>query len=66
VERYDFRIRTDGELAQEPVRFTVSAGVAQWEAGWDGARLIGAADAALYRAKSDGRNAVAVHSGKKE
>jgi len=66
VERYDFRIRTDGELAEEPVRFTVSAGVAQWESGWDGTKLIGAADAALYRAKSGGRNAVATHSGKKE
>ena len=66
VERYDFRIRTDGGLSETPVRFTVSAGVAQWEPGWDAVRLVGAADAALYRAKSEGRNAVVLFDAKKD
>jgi len=61
TERYDFRPRKDGKLADAPVRFTVSAGVAQWEPGWDAGSLVSAADAALYRAKNSGRNNVAAH-----
>jgi diguanylate cyclase (GGDEF)-like protein len=37
---------------------TLSAGVAVLEAGGDGARLVGAADRALYVAKRNGRNRV--------
>ena len=61
VEKYDFRARTEGKLSEEPIHFTISAGVAQWQAGWDLARLVGAADAALYAAKNTGRNKVVCH-----
>ncbi|MDD3310539.1 GGDEF domain-containing protein [Pseudodesulfovibrio sp.] len=61
VERYDFRPRNDGQLSETPVRFTVSAGVAQWQPGWDAGKLVSTADAALYRAKNSGRNNVAAH-----
>jgi len=66
TERYDFRPRQDGLLAADPVRFTVSAGVAQWQPGWDVGRLVSAADAALYRAKNDGRNKVVAHGDSEE
>lgn len=58
VEQYDFRIRTEGQLAETPLKFTVSIGVAQWQEGWDAGKLISAADTALYEAKNSGRNLV--------
>ncbi len=61
VENYDFRVRTDGRLGDEPIRFTISAGVSQWYPGWDVSRLVGAADKALYEAKDAGRNRVVSH-----
>lgn len=42
--------------AVTPAGCTASAGAAQWDARADGTVLIEAADAALYRAKVDGRN----------
>jgi len=58
VEGYDFRIRTDGRLAEKPIQFTVSIGVAEWRTGWDSGKLLSAADAAMYEAKNAGRNRV--------
>ncbi|WFS62274.1 GGDEF domain-containing protein [Pseudodesulfovibrio thermohalotolerans] len=58
VERYDFRVRTDGKLADDSIGFTVSVGVARMKVGWSASELIGAADAALYKAKDTGRNRV--------
>ncbi|WP_247648461.1 GGDEF domain-containing protein [Pseudodesulfovibrio sp. zrk46] len=58
VEQYDFRIRTDGKLAEKPLKFTISIGIAHWQEGWDAGRLVRAADMALYDAKNRGRNMV--------
>ncbi|MBI9078846.1 MAG: GGDEF domain-containing protein [Pseudodesulfovibrio sp.] len=58
VESYDFRIRTDGQLANKPIQFTVSIGVAQWRTDWNSGKLVNAADTALYEAKDSGRNQV--------
>jgi diguanylate cyclase len=41
-------------------QITISAGVATYRAGEDALDLIGRADKALYRSKSDGRNRVSV------
>lgn len=58
VENYDFRIRTDGQLAEESLQFTVSVGVAQLSDNGGPGTLISAADTALYQAKNTGRNRV--------
>lgn len=58
VESYDFRIRTDGQLANKPIQFTVSIGVAQWRTDWNSGKLVNAADTAMYEAKNSGRNQV--------
>ena len=42
----------------EPVRVTVSVGVASADAPWSIERLVGCADAAMYAAKTRGRNRV--------
>ncbi|WP_319582836.1 GGDEF domain-containing protein [uncultured Pseudodesulfovibrio sp.] len=60
VENYDFRNRTNGQLEDTPINFTVSIGVARLKVGWTAAELVGAADAALYEAKHSGRNRVCV------
>lgn len=59
-------IDADGDLGAEPVTVTVSIGVAALGAHWDTGKanqltdLLAAADAALYRAKSGGRDQVCV------
>jgi len=62
VEGYDFRIRTSGQLADNPIQFSVSIGVAQWRTGWDPGKLVSTADIALYEAKNSGRNQVCTFS----
>ena len=59
VQNYEFRPRVDGKLADAPIRFTVSIGVAAYLPGMSGDDLIAAADAAMYQVKSGGRNNVA-------
>jgi len=60
VERYDFRVRTDGKLSDESLQFTVSIGVSAWQKGWETSDLIRSADTALYAAKDSGRNTVCI------
>lgn len=64
VETYDFRVRTEGKLSDEPLRFTVSIGVAHWQKGWDAGMLVGAADSAMYAAKRANRNQVIEYDAK--
>jgi diguanylate cyclase (GGDEF)-like protein len=59
VQNYEFRPRIDGKLAETPIRFTVSIGVATFTPGMSGEGLIVAADAAMYQVKNSGRNNVA-------
>ncbi len=60
VQRYDFRIRTDGQFSNLPLRFTVSIGVALLQPNWTPAELVQAADKAMYMAKQAGRNQVRI------
>ncbi|KHK01007.1 GGDEF domain-containing protein [Desulfovibrio sp. TomC] len=59
VQHYEFLPRIDGRLADEPIRFTVSIGVAELTPGMDAEAFLGAADAAMYQVKHSGRNNVA-------
>jgi diguanylate cyclase (GGDEF)-like protein len=53
-------------LGEEPVRITISCGIAAYpEQGENLEQLIAAADAALYAAKSQGRNRVSLTGAKK-
>ncbi|MCA9576803.1 MAG: GGDEF domain-containing protein [Polyangiales bacterium] len=47
------------EFEREPVRVTLSCGVAQLAEGWDVLQFVKAADDRLYHAKNSGRNQVA-------
>ena len=61
AERIRAAIAADASVVAtgEPVRVTVSAGVASLGSGDGATALVQAADAALYRAKAEGRNRVA-------
>ncbi len=63
VENYDFRVRTEGRLSDESLQFTVSIGVAELGESGTAGSLIKAADTAMYKAKSVGRNQVCVAEG---
>nr|WP_321259918.1 GGDEF domain-containing protein [uncultured Pseudodesulfovibrio sp.] len=62
VENYDFRIRTNGQLSEDSLQFTVSVGVAELKEGWNANSLVSAADSAMYKAKKSGRNRVCAAS----
>lgn len=59
VQQYEFRPRVGGKLADEPIRFTVSIGVATYQSGMTATDLVEAADKAMYAVKGTGRNNVA-------
>jgi diguanylate cyclase (GGDEF)-like protein len=60
VESHPFMLDAEGSRNQE-IRLTVSIGIAALGDGIDsGEKLVHAADAALYRAKQEGRNRVAL------
>lgn len=62
VETYNFVPRKKtGELG-DAIHFTISLGVAALKPDYDSSSLISAADKAMYKAKSDGRNKVVCHS----
>ncbi len=61
VQRYEFRPRLDGKLSEQPIRFTISIGIASYRPGMTAADLVAAADKAMYRVKGAGRNNVARH-----
>lgn len=52
VEQFDWEVLTPGS------RITISAGIAAWQTGDTGERILARADAALYEAKRNGRNCV--------
>lgn len=62
IRRYNFIIRdSNGDVIKRNINITVSIGVAQMNPQWRGAfleNLVDAADKALYKAKSQGRNQV--------
>lgn len=49
-------------LRGKPLGMGISIGIAQWEAGMDARSLLDAADQAMYQAKRDGRNQIALAS----
>lgn len=63
VQNLPLQLRGDAYPTGLAVAYTVSVGVAALDASMaDEAALLGAADAALYRAKRDGRNRVSIHA----
>ena len=61
VQHYEFRPRIEGRLAETPIHFTVSIGVAAYRPGMTSGELVDAADKAMYQVKGSGRNNVAAY-----
>lgn len=58
VQRFRIHLNRANQLLPKPLSFTVSAGVAQWTCGESPNQLYKRTDAALYRAKAEGRDRV--------
>lgn len=59
VQKYEFRPRIGDKLADDPIKFTISIGVAGYEDGMSQDEFLNAADRAMYKVKGSGRNNVA-------
>ncbi len=59
VQNYAFRPRIGEKLAADPIRFTISIGVAAYQPGMSPEELLDAADRAMYCVKDSGKNSVA-------
>ncbi len=63
TEKYNFIPRSPSGQVSDPIHFTISVGVASLEKhDWEAHDLIGAADQAMYQAKSHGKNQVVIYS----
>ena len=60
LEKKEWRVKDSGKVIG---RVTASMGIALYRLGEPGTQVIQRADAALYRAKDEGRNAIVVYSG---
>jgi diguanylate cyclase (GGDEF)-like protein len=59
VQKYEFRQRIDGKIAGQPIKFTVSIGVAEYVVGMSSDELLNCSDKAMYQVKGTGKNSVA-------
>lgn len=63
VQAYEFKPRISGRLQGEPIHFTVSIGVAEFQPGLSWSALLEAADDAMYQVKETGKNNVIRYHG---
>lgn len=62
VQNYEFRPRIGDKFLDGPLRFTVSIGVAGYQADWTAQEFVDAADRAMYQVKESGKNNVGCFS----